>query len=79
MATTQFNKGDLFKSESKKGCGIVLPDGACIMITGEGGRKGFSREKCLIPEDAVPGKSDKFEVSFALETVLFFLIDSYLL
>lgn len=70
MATVNFESGDTFVfSSGGGGSGIVLPCGKSLIISGEGGRTGYSVKKDSIPEDAIPGEPMRFEVKFAFVAV----------
>ena len=66
----KYSPGDRFKT--RDGFGMVLPDGKAIIISGKGGRSGYSAEKTDIPNDAHPSREiPPHEVTFALDVTAY--------
>ncbi len=77
MAKTTFSPGDRFicyKGQEKR-YGIVLPDMKALIISGRGGRSGYSLEKKDIPSDAITAQSYSWphEITFAFDCAAFAL------
>src|SRR3989344_7967306 len=63
MAKITFEQGDIFVSDQDDVVGVVVGDNFAVLITGIGGRTGYTVTVGALPADALPSGLEKLDFS----------------